>query len=280
MARATTGYRQPIMDHFGILFDISTGARIDTPVEHPLRGMISGAALLETMRFFSGNCPLWPLHMERLSTSISALFQMAAPKASDLAGAIRSCLPPDGGAIVRMAVSPLDGVFAVKILDDRYTPDIRARGLSLAISDWTRSPSDPSCIHKTSSRFAHTLLRERYARAGYDEALFRAPNGAVSEGTYTNLWALFEGVWVTPPLSDGVLPGVMRRYLLEQLRKQDVPFAVRSLSVEELRRAEAIALSNAVMGAIHVCRLDCRNMPPPVGGRVEAFFQSVPHHAT
>jgi para-aminobenzoate synthetase/4-amino-4-deoxychorismate lyase len=56
------------------------------------------------------------------------------------------------------------------------------------------------------------------------------------------------GRWLTPPLSDGVLPGVMRGVLLD-----DPAFDAREqrLGLSDLRRAESVLVCNALRGARH-----------------------------
>jgi para-aminobenzoate synthetase/4-amino-4-deoxychorismate lyase len=51
--------------------------------------------------------------------------------------------------------------------------------------------------------------------------------------------------WWTPPIDAGVLPGVMRAVLLEELNA-----AERTITQEELKSTEALILSNALRGAI------------------------------
>jgi para-aminobenzoate synthetase/4-amino-4-deoxychorismate lyase len=56
-----------------------------------------------------------------------------------------------------------------------------------------------------------------------------------------------DGRWYTPPLAAGALPGVMRTVLL-----QDPGWGLseRNISCAELRRAEQLALCNALRGVL------------------------------
>jgi branched-subunit amino acid aminotransferase/4-amino-4-deoxychorismate lyase len=44
---------------------------------------------------------------------------------------------------------------------------------------------------------------------GFDEAIIVNELGRVCEGSVTNLLLKIDGKWITPPISDGVLAGVM-----------------------------------------------------------------------
>ena len=52
--------------------------------------------------------------------------------------------------------------------------------------------------------------------AGFDDFILVNPNGHITETAIANLVFRFKGQWITPPLSDGVLPGVMRALLVEK----------------------------------------------------------------
>jgi len=50
---------------------------------------------------------------------------------------------------------------------------------------------------------------------GFDEALLINPDGEISEGAVSNFIFRMDGFWVTPPISAGLLPGIIRQKVLE-----------------------------------------------------------------
>ncbi|MBV6637990.1 MAG: aminotransferase class IV, partial [Mameliella sp.] len=80
---------------------------------------------------------------------------------------------------------------------------------------------------------------------GVDEAVFLNEKGHVCEGTITNLLVRQGDQWVTPPLSDGVLPGVMRAQLLSTGKVR-----VGSVTPDDLRTAMGLRMCNALRGQI------------------------------
>lgn len=77
--------------------------------------------------------------------------------------------------------------------------------------------------------------------------LFFNERGELTEGGRSNVFVKLDGQWVTPPLSCGVLPGVMRGVLLD-----DPAFAAKERVVtrDDLSRAEALLLTNALRGTL------------------------------
>ena len=72
--------------------------------------------------------------------------------------------------------------------------------------------------HKTSDRGFYEDGLKVAQQAGANEALFLLDDGQVSEGSFTNVFAPRGDTLVTPPLALGLLPGVLRRSLIEEGR--------------------------------------------------------------
>jgi branched-subunit amino acid aminotransferase/4-amino-4-deoxychorismate lyase len=66
------------------------------------------------------------------------------------------------------------------------------------------------------------------------------------EGASSNLFLWNGRSWITPPLNQGPLPGVMRRVLLTLMQRQQIPFEERSISIHELTEAQEAILTNAI----------------------------------
>jgi branched-chain amino acid aminotransferase len=84
-------------------------------------------------------------------------------------------------------------------------------------------------------------------RRGFDEALFRNTGGEVACAGTGNLFAVFGDTLVTPPLADGVLPGIVRAEILERIAPSlGLAVQERSLSLEALEEADAVILTNSL----------------------------------
>jgi para-aminobenzoate synthetase / 4-amino-4-deoxychorismate lyase len=194
--------------------------------------------LLETLRHEpdAGYCRLEE-HVARLQRS-AAYFGFAFDEDS-----VRSALSraadgaPEQLARVRLLLSR-DGRVDTGVLP-LATPDPTVR---LAI-DLTRpvDPNDVILFHKTTLRAHYEEARARHPDA--DDVVLVNARGLVTETTIANLAVRLDGRWWTPPLGDGLLPGVERAALLD-----DGTLAERSITVQELKRAEEIAVLNSVRG--------------------------------
>ncbi len=91
------------------------------------------------------------------------------------------------------------------------------------------------------------LLKEAQ-KAGFDDFLLINSQGYVSETSIANLVVQINASWVTPPLSDGVLPGVMRALLIERngvvvrrINADELPLITNGFVVSSLKIAQPIA---------------------------------------
>lgn len=75
--------------------------------------------------------------------------------------------------------------------------------------------SDPLLRHKTGWRQLYDRESARVKRDGLDEVIFRNERGELTEGSRTSLFIRRNGRLATPPLSSGLLNGVLRSKLLE-----------------------------------------------------------------
>lgn len=105
----------------------------------------------------------------------------------------------------------------------------------------------PLAAHKTTLRAGYDAGIRAAEAAGAFDSLFFSRDGRLVEGGRSTVFVRLDGRWYTPPLADGALPGVMRGVLLD-----DPAWAAaeRSLTRADLDRAEAIAVCNALRGAL------------------------------
>ncbi|MGG1946251.1 bifunctional anthranilate synthase component I family protein/class IV aminotransferase [Trinickia sp. NRRL B-1857] len=101
--------------------------------------------------------------------------------------------------------------------------------------------------HKTTSRSEYDRAWRLAETHGAFDALFFNERGELTEGGRTNVFVKLDGAWYTPPLSAGLLPGVMRQVLLDDAA---MSARERMLTQADLLRAEALIICNALRGAL------------------------------
>ena len=206
-------------------------------------GFDPGFELIETLRLVEGVYPLMVLHLQRIESSALALgFACDLSAISErLATVARECR--DGAHRVRLTLAHdgrLSGQHAKMPADEQQW--------QIVVADEALDGDDYLLRHKTTarSRYDAALARLAAMPAVFD-AIFCNTRGEVCEGARSNVYVERDGVLLTPPVSSGLLPGVMRRHLLESGRAVE-----RVLYRGDLLTAPAIYLSNALRGLFPV----------------------------
>lgn len=206
-------------------------------MESPFRDAIpEDTRLIETLGWSpEGGYRHLALHLARLEQSAMRLgfpFDLAA---------CRAALGHDGEEPQRVRLT----------LDARGIIEVTRSALPSSPALWRVAlhpqrldPDDPWLGVKTTQRALYDKARQDLPK-GIDEWLFLNTRDEFCEGTITNLFVIREdGERVTPPLSSGVLPGVLRASLLIDGWKEAV------LCRDDLAKAREIYMGNAVRGLI------------------------------
>jgi para-aminobenzoate synthetase/4-amino-4-deoxychorismate lyase len=109
--------------------------------------------------------------------------------------------------------------------------------------------TNPLLLHKNTQRKVYDLAWQKAVSLGGFDALFMNERGALTEGGRTSIFVRppNSDEWLTPPLSAGVLPGVMRAAIL---RDPSLKAREANLTIEDVISANEIMLSNALRGMI------------------------------
>ncbi|MEO6125670.1 MAG: aminotransferase class IV, partial [Ilumatobacteraceae bacterium] len=98
--------------------------------------------------------------------------------------------------------------------------------------------------------------------AGYDEAVMLAPNGMVAECTGENIFAVRNGVIITPPLSAGALEGITQNSVMVIARDLGMDIRVDNLARSDLYIAEELFVCGTAAEISSVRSVDDREVPP------------------
>lgn len=110
----------------------------------------------------------------------------------------------------------------------------------------TKLQSEDSLFrHKTTRREPYEAARAEFSKEEADEVILLNERGEVCEGTITNIFAeAADGMLLTPPLTSGLLPGVLRAELIRERRARG-----EVLKLDDLRHRK-LFVGNSLRGLI------------------------------
>lgn len=212
----------------------------------PDDGFFFGIGVFETIALEQGVPIFFREHLARMMASLERLGLTADPR--ELVDLARNACQGDavaGSKVLKLVVTEKNRFATVRA--NAYNDARRAAGFSCAFSEVRRNETSPLVAMKTLN-YGDCMLQKRAATArGIDEPLFLNTKGQVAEGATSNIFAVIRGEVVTPPVSCGLLPGVMRNFALRVTGAKERP-----LMLEDFMQADEVFLTNSLMGAMSV----------------------------
>ena len=165
-----------------------------------------GFGVIETFGWDGARFPRLSLHLARLGRTCLALGIGLEPME----------------VMVRLDALPSAGPLRVRVLVDRqggvavsHAPLVAVAGpWRVVVAEGRLASGDPWLRVKTTERARYDAARAALP-PGVDEVIFVNERSKVCEGTITNLFFDLGAGLCTPPLSCGLLPGVLRQEMLE-----------------------------------------------------------------
>ncbi len=150
-----------------------------------------------------------------------------------------------------------------------YTQEKYKTGLHITHSPILRPSTNPFAHHKSGHSgdlyFAYHQARQQ----GFDDCIFFNEKGHLTESSIANIFLIKEDTIYTPPLEDGILPGIVRQILMAHY-----PIVEQSLTSKELLCSQGVFLTNSLMGIMHV---NCINTSSYI---YDAKIQALQQHYT
>jgi branched-chain amino acid aminotransferase len=236
------------------------------------RGFRYGDGLFETMLVKTGGIRLKHFHFERLISGMRLLRFEVPPDftADQLERQILELSAINGGALsgrpggsdsvrARMVVfrgegnlsGPMDPTPNYIIQTGPLPPASKAwneEGLVIDVFPDGRKAADGLSGLKSNNYLLY-VMASIYAREhGFDDCLILNCQGRFADSTIANLFYTKGDTIYTPPLSEGGVAGVMRRYLLESLPRAGYTVREQPTGLDDLVQADEIFLTNALKG--------------------------------
>ncbi|MBD2775261.1 aminotransferase class IV [Iningainema sp. BLCCT55] len=214
-------------------------------------GLLYGATVFTTLRVYGNSLEHrltnWYSHCDRLQHSLQTFAWQQPDWGRVREGAqiimahfpvLRITIFPDGREWITGRVLPVD------------LTEQQNNGIIAAFAP----PEFYRCLpsHKTGNYLSTWLARANVQQVGATEAILVDCQGNWLETSTGNLWGWRDGCWWTPPLTAGILPGVVRAQLLQWLLDRQQQVREEPWTAELVLGFEAIAISNSVVEAVPI----------------------------
>ena len=261
------------------------------------RGLLYGDGAFETMRARSGRVFALDRHLKRLAEALAHLRIKIPESEQRLAQAIKELLVRNQNAetVVRITITRgmVNGPLGLPA-GPQPTRLIHCRPLKLpteeeytggveAITASTLFAKPPAIANRKTLNYLDNLIAKQEALdQGCFEALLANEEGQIVEGASSNVFAVHDGIVLTPPLSLGALPGITRGFCLEILANEGTLFREAAPRLTALPQISELFLTNSVIELLPVVKVGekviGRGQPGPVYRRLlESYRKQVAH---
>ena len=142
-----------------------------------------------------------------------------------------------------------------------FNPHFMARPARVIISTKTRrNEGSPLSQIKSLNYGDNIIARMEAAELGADEALLLNNKNVISCGTSSNVFIAVNDEVYTPPLSDGVLNGIVRQKILSMAAPKS-RIIEKSITAEDAENAKAVFITNSLIGIRPVSHLNGTEIP-------------------
>ena len=178
---------------------------VDVPASSD--GWLDGEGIFETIKSVGSKAFSLGRHISRAQRSAADL-GLALPAAELISQGVSKLLAsvPQGLGMLRISFDKQGNWLAVHM---PYTEQSKSCDVRIHPQAITGD------VHKRFPYKNRLEILEQARAAGFDDAITVNAAGNITEGSVTNVIACIDGRWITPPVSDLILPGIIRELLIE-----------------------------------------------------------------
>lgn len=254
-------------------------------------GVLYGDGCFEGIRAYGGRIFKLKSHLDRMYLSAEKI-RLTPPYSRDEIGrAIRRTLEVNGqsDAYIRLVFTrgvgtlglhpfrcPKPTAFVITDNIELYPPELYENGMEVIVAKRRRIPIqslDPAI--KSLNYLNNILAKIEAIDADVLEAIMLNIDGLVCECTGDNIFIVKDGRLITPSASAGLLHGVTRRFVMDELGPALGRLVEeRPMKLDEILGADEVFLTGTAAEIIGVCRIDGHKIGSGVVGPVTRALEA------
>jgi len=236
-------------------------------------GLLYGDGVFEGIRVYNGRIFKFQSHLERMYRSAEKIRLKPAYTLEEIDRAMRETVKANNltDAYIRALFTrgygdlglnpflcPKSGTIIIADSIQLYPPEFYETGVAVVVADRPRIPIkclDPAV--KSLNYLNNILAKIESIEAGALEAIMLNTEGYVSECTGDNLFIVKDGQVYTPPTEAGILHGITRQFVLDEIGPAcGMKAQEKMMRIESVFEADEVFLTGTAAEIIGVTRVD------------------------
>ncbi len=244
-----------------------------------------GIGCFETMKYTSQHIPLLALHWDRMLSTIEILkLQFQTPYSiallnQDIQHLLEHLCLLNETCKIRLTIlsqsftsqlhySPIDLLITAEKtqwLSYFQTP------IHVGICKKVKKQSDLLSRYKTNQFLIYQWAHQYASSYKWDDALIINEHQRIVESTMANVFIIYKGKCITPPLSEGCIDGIMRKHLLSL----NIDIIEEVITENMLLQCDEIFLTNALRGIIPIQSIEGKTLHIYKSKEISNYMPSV-----
>lgn len=191
-------------------------------------------------------------HIQRLNSGLSTIGLNKKITEEEVCIAVEklNC----NNAVLKIMVSEKNTVVSTREIS--YKGSDYEKGFSLGLSEVRRNAHSNLTYVKSFNYIENVIERDKIINKGHNEALFLNTEGFISEGAVSNIFFEKKGIIYTPSVKCGLLPGIIRGFIIENALSAGTEIVEGEFALDELMSAEGIFITNSIMGIMNIREIE------------------------
>ncbi|MBX3365210.1 MAG: branched-chain-amino-acid transaminase [Phycisphaeraceae bacterium] len=238
-------------------------------------GLLYGDGIFEGIRVYRGRIFKLGQHLDRLWRCAEAIKLKIHISRDEMARICRECVAANAitEGYIRLLVTrgegtlglnpylcPVPGIICIADQIRLYPVEMYEKGMKVIVAERPRIP--PQCLDpriKSLNYLNNVLAKVEALDVGLFEVIMLSTDGWVTEGSGDNIFIVKNGNVITPPAEVGVLEGITRKFVMDELCPAlGVTCEERNFRIEEVYSAEEVFLTGSAAEIIAVTKVAAR----------------------
>lgn len=168
--------------------------------------------------------------------------------------------------VLKIVVTEKNIVFSTRKI--KYSKEDYKNGFNLKLSSVLRNPTSNMTYIKSLSYNENLYEYNKANKEGFNEVIFLNIYGNIAEGATSNIFIIKDKKIYTPKISDGILPGVVRNWVIENFEVCE-----KHLNKKDLYSADEVFITNSVLGIMKVVQFEEKKYNTNVVEKIRSEYE-------
>lgn len=168
--------------------------------------------------------------------------------------------------VLKIVVTEKNIVFSTREI--KYSKEDYKNGFNLKLSSVLRNPTSRMTYIKSLSYNENLYEYNKANKEGFNEVVFLNIYGNIAEGATSNIFIIKDKKIYTPKISDGILPGVVRNWVIENFEVCE-----KHLNKKDLYSADEVFITNSVLGIMKVVQFEEKKYNTNVVQKIRSEYE-------